>query len=169
MSMHRRAVVGALVFGVVAGCGARLAVAAPASMQFADVRVDTAQIAARGLPNYARRVAALAGPAARAALAPRLGGGRGAPILVLSLRLVQLTSDPSGSRDRFFGRDIPLDWIEGDAILLDARGREIKRTRFHTMSDASTIERISTPEGEDRRIARLAELFARWSISELGL
>lgn len=135
----------------------------------AAVRVDTGPIAARGLPNYANRVATIAAPAARRALADWLGGGKGAPTLVLSLSLVQLTSDPAGSRDRVFGRDQPLDWIEGDAILVDPRGREIRRKHIMTTNDPSMIERISTPSGEDLRIARLVDIFARWAPSELGL
>lgn len=168
MTINRRALIASFGLGLTAAPFAALPARAQATA-LGGVRVDTGPIAARGLPNYAARVAAIGAPAARRALADRIGGGKGAPSLVLSLSLVQLASDPGGSRDRFFGRDRPLDWIEGDAILVDGRGREIRRKRFHTTNDAGSVERISTPYGEDLRIARLVDIFARWSVSELGL
>jgi hypothetical protein len=135
----------------------------------AAVKIDTAPLVARGLPNYAKRIDAIALPAARAALAPHLTGGKGAPTLVLSLAMVDLAADPSGGHGRHGGGggDKPSDVIDGEALLVDARGKVLARTRIYTSNPAASIESISTPAGEDRRIARLVDLFARWAQTEL--
>ncbi|MBP0575258.1 hypothetical protein J8J27_31545, partial [Mycobacterium tuberculosis] len=83
---------GALVAGLVVALATGGGQAEAAPVTLAAVRVDTGPIAARGLPNYARRVAVLAQPAAQAVFQPQTGGGRDAPTLVLRLSLVQLTS-----------------------------------------------------------------------------
>jgi hypothetical protein len=135
----------------------------------AAVKIDTAPLVARGLPNWARRIDAIALPAARAILAPYLTGGRGAPTLVLSLAMVDLVSDPAGSRGRHGGGgERPSDTIDGEALLVDGRGKVLARTRVYTSNLAATIELMSTPAGEDRRIARLVELFALRAQSELS-
>ena len=53
-------------------------------------------------------------------------------------------------------------------VECDGRGKVLARTRVYTSNLAATIELMSTPAGEDRRIARLVELFALRAQSELS-
>ena len=55
MTLHRRAALGTLTFGLAAAAALGATAATPAA--FGAVHLDTGPIAARGLPNYARRVA----------------------------------------------------------------------------------------------------------------
>lgn len=168
MTIDRRAALGTLALGLVAGLIPRAASAAPGATALAGVHLDTRPIADKGLPVYADRVVRNGLGPVKATLADRLTGGRGAPTLVLSISLLNLASDPSG-RGRRGDATGAADWIEGDAILVDAKGREIASKHIVTTCDPSGVEKLGSDSGEDRRIGIACQTFAYWAVRELGL
>lgn len=165
MTIDRRALLGTLAFGLTAGLSGR-AFAAPTAL--AGVHLDTRPIAAKGLPVYADRVARLGRDPVSQTLAPYLTGGRGAPTLVLSIGLLNLASDP-GSSGKHGITTGSADWIEGDAILIDAKGHEIASKHIVTTADPTSVERYGTEAGESRRIGIACQTFAYWAARELRL
>jgi hypothetical protein len=159
------------VFLAAAAVAAVATPAAAATAGLAGVRVDTAPIAARGLPNYARRVAAASSAAATSALADRIRAGDSSlPTLVLRLDMVTLSSDVgSGRHSGQFGSDQQRDWIEGEAVLVDRRGRVLGSKRITTYEPATWHGNPDIMADEDVRIARVVQVFAYWAVRQLAL
>lgn len=130
--------------------------------RFRSVRADVSGLVERGLPNYAVKVEAMLKRSLAEAFADRLAPrDPTAADLVLFVDQIALTTEmssgvtafPMGSEDQFAGRI---------AITVGGR-REIRRFDVSRPPDSGPW---SAPEYEDRRLADLLRLAARWALRE---
>ena len=139
-------------------------------LRFRAVRVDASPLAAQGSPGYARRVEALVTPRVEAVFADRLGGGRGAPILVLRIDSLSLSGFAGFSRRRGGGNfNDQNDYLEGEGVVVGAGGNVLSRVPIlsalsPSYSGSAYIENI-----DDRRVSNIGWHFASWVKRKLSL
>lgn len=127
------------------------------------IRLDLDPLAARGLAGFADYVRPLLQQALGTAFAARLApGDRRAPVLVVSVSDVRLSSFVGGDGFRGLSGGGPQDYIEGVGTLLGSGGALISRTPILQATPASASGAWYLPDNERRRIATLARNFAYW-------
>lgn len=124
------------------------------------IRVDTGPLAARGLRNYAARVAAAAQPIVQREFADLITNDRSAPTAVLQIDTISLTSNPSGGVG--FGMNRETDDISGAGLLIGAGGAVISREPFWTSITPTGGQRGDVLVDEDRRMRALVAQLAAW-------
>jgi hypothetical protein len=167
--VSRRALLASLAGLSLAGCVAETAGPAPRIARFREVRVDTGPFAAKGVSNYAAKVAERLRIAVAAAFAGRLAPGEAsAPILLIEVSEVRLASYVGGASHGLFDRSGGEndDTMVGTLVLLSAKGRAIDRRRHFASSDAATAGDWRLPDNEDRRLDALCRLYAAWAVRE---
>lgn len=144
---------------------------APAIARFRAVLVDTSPFAAKGVSNYAARVADRLRVAAAEGFAGRLAPGEaGAPVLVLEVSTVRMAAFAGGrSHGGFglgdFGGDAD-DTMAGALVVRSAKGAVIDRRRHFASADAANAGDWRLPDNEDRRLDALCRLYVAWAVRE---
>ena len=167
--IDRRWFVAALALAPLGGCVGEAAKPAPRVARFREVRVDASPFAAKGVSNYAARVADRLRLAVTEAFAGRIAAGEaGAPVLVIEVSTVRLASyvggGSSGRFDRLSGD--ADDTMTGALVLTSAKGATIDRRSHYVTSDAAISGDWRLPDNEDRRLDALCRLYAEWAVRE---
>jgi hypothetical protein len=144
---------------------------APAIARFRAVEVDAGPFAAKGVPNYAARVAAATRAAVPATFAGRIDPtAKGAPVLTLEIASVKLAawtgSGRGSSFDRFGGSSDATDWIDGALVVRSASGAVIDRRPHIASLPSSSSGFWYDPENEEKRMRALAAAYAWWAAKE---
>ena len=131
--------------------------------RFRALRIDAAPMARKGVPNWTARIAAAVKAAAEPAFADLIDPrDRKAPVLTLEIDACDfpiwraLHDIPFGD----FGADEESDWIVGHVVY------GAVRRRVAVTSDARSAGAQYLPDVDQRRIDRLAALFAAWARRE---
>ncbi|MCE1236374.1 MAG: hypothetical protein LWW93_08450 [Hyphomicrobiales bacterium] len=131
--------------------------------RFRALRIDAAPMAKKGVPNWAARIAAAVKAAAEPAFADMIDpSDRKAPALTLEIDACDfpiwraLHDVPFGD----FGADDDSDWIVGHVVY------GAVRRRVAVTSDARAAGAQYLPGVDQRRIDRLAAIFAGWARRE---
>lgn len=135
----------------------------PPTPRFSDVRVDVRPLIAKGAGLQAETLAADLMAALRNTFAGRIGGHGPALVVVisdLSLRAY------AGSEGRLVG-NLQNDYLEGEALLVGAKGQVLGRHRQLTATPSSYGGAWYAPDFEARRLASIADIYARWLAREL--
>jgi hypothetical protein len=156
-----------------------LAPADIASLHFRAINVDTSAIAARSLPNYARRVHDAVLTRAREVFADRLAPGDSrAPTLVLRVESLTITGDGGfsrfrsrgGGRSRAAGAFADAnDYLEGEGLVVTSRGAVIGRYPVLSSLGASYSGSTYISGSDERRISNIGWHFASWVRRNMGL
>ena len=156
-----------------------LAPADIAGLHFRAINVDTSAIAARSLPNYARRVHDAVLTRAREVFADRLAPGDSrAPTLVLRVESLTISGDGGFSRfrSRSGGRSQAAgafadanDYLEGEGLVVTSRGAMIGRYPVLSSLGASYSGSTYISGSDDRRISNIGWHFASWVRRNMGL
>lgn len=168
-SPSRRAVLVGLALGPLAGCVEPASGTAPKVTRFREVRVDTGPFAAKGVRNYAAKVADRLRIAVAEAFAGRLApGDAAAPILVIEVSEVRLASYTGGGGHGMFDRSGGEgdDTMSGALVLTSAKGAPIARRRNFASTDPASGGDWRLPDAEDRRLDALCRLYATWAARE---
>jgi hypothetical protein len=165
--LTRRAVLSTLT--ALAAVPAIAAAAAPlAGTRFRDIRVDVAPLRASGNDIFADWIAAVLPGLLRQHFAAYLApGDRGAPTLVARIDDVILGEQDSNVGTA--GMDA-IDGIQGEGIVLDARGGELASYPLYCAIGAQTLNNL--PQQTDimrYRVEALASGFAQWLPGKMGL
>jgi hypothetical protein len=142
-----------------------------AGLYFRDVRVDTSTLAARGVPNYALRVAQAMGASARRTFADRITRDRNAPILVLRIDSVELAMGGGNGALRHHrgGGDSDHDFVEGAGLIIAPGGRILKQQPLLTALPSNSAGAWYQPDTDDRRLEALGGQFSQWMRRQLGI
>lgn len=137
----------------------------PPTAQFSSVRVDVRPLLAKGSGIQAEALAADLTTALRSAFAGRIGErGPGLVVVISSLSLRPYV----GGEGRLVG-NLQNDYLEGEALLIGARGQVLGRHRQLTATPSSYGGAWYAPDFEARRSASIADIYARWLARELPL
>jgi hypothetical protein len=120
---------------------------------------------ARGLGPYAEFIRAALLAETRRAFADRIG--RGGPRLVVRVTGVQLSSYGGGGGDRY-GGSINSDYLEGEALVVGARGEILARYPQLSATPAGSAAFWNDPQGERKRTLYLAQHYASWLRRTIG-
>jgi hypothetical protein len=170
MSLSRRAfLLGTAAFGAIALAGPSLAQFAPAAAahRFSSISVDVTPLHAKGLGAYAEFVRSALTAEMRRAFADRIGGP--GPRLVIRVNAVSLSAyagGGSGSRGRGGGGN--TDYLDGEALIVGARGEILARYPQLSATDAASGGAWYDPQSEQRRAQYLAHHYASWLRRTLG-
>lgn len=169
LGIDRRRFVAALALAPLAGCVGDAEKPAPRVARFREVRVDTSPFAAKGVSNYAVRVADRLRLAVAEAFAGRIAAGdAAAPVLVIEVGEVRLASYVGGGSHGLFDRSggDTDDTMSGTLLLASAKGATIERRRHFASTDAASAGDWRRPDNEDRRLDALCRLYAEWAVRE---
>lgn len=131
--------------------------------RFRALRIDASPMAKKGVPNWAARVAAAVKAAAEPAFADMIDPrDRKAPILTLEIDSCDFPIWRAWSEVPFgdFGADDDSDWIVGHVVF------GATRRRVAVTSDARDAGATYLPDVDQRRIDRVATIFAAWARRE---
>ena len=166
-TIGRRGLLGMLVGLPLAACVAETAPPSRRMARFREVRVDTSPFAAKGVSNYAAKVAGRLRIAVAEAFAGRLvPGDGGAPVLVIEVSEVRLASGVGGSSHGMFDRSESDDIMVGALVPTSAKGTVIERRRHFASNDAAAAGDWRAPDNEERRLEALCRLYAAWAVRE---
>lgn len=162
----RRALLAALAFAPLGACAALTPQPALTTRRFRAIRIDVSPMVAKGVPNWAARVARALAPAARRAFADLVDpSDRKAPVLTLQIDAVDfaiytggLNTDPFGA----YGADGSTDWIDG-WIVFGGERRHVATSCSAALSGAWYL-----PDIEQRRLERIAAVFTQWARREFA-
>ena len=145
-----------------------LAAAAPASAE--PLRRASAEVAVGGLPAISAHIRRELPGRVRGELA-RLGIEGYPPGARLHLRITNVYRSSFGAGPGFGrfgggGSFAPHDTIEGEGLVLDARGRVLERRRVIANSPAGGVG--FAPGSEPRRVQALIETLAYWAPREFA-
>ncbi|NNM73083.1 hypothetical protein [Enterovirga aerilata] len=159
IGLDRRAMVAGLVAAAASGPSA-LAQAGPP--RFSAVIVDVGPLHARRLGPFADFLrSALQAELARA-FADRLGGGRGAPRLVVRIDGISMPSYVGREGGRFFGGGIQNDYLEGEALVVAPNGQILARHPQLSALPSNSGGAWYDERSEQRRVLALAAHYAGW-------
>lgn len=136
----------------------------PPTAQFSDVRVDVRPLLAKGAGVQAEALAADLTASLRKTFADRLSG-RG-PALVVVVSGLSLRAYVGGE-GRLFGGGGQNDYLEGDALLVGAKGRVLGRRHQLTATPSSYGGAWYDPRFEERRLTAIADIYAQWLARDL--
>lgn len=133
------------------------------------VTVDVSPLVDKGLPNYAEKVAALARPALARAFADILApNDRAAPTVTVTISEIHLTAAQGSSGGGFLDGPGADDQIVGRLETSAANGLPVLgRPLFATRSPADAGPWY-LPDIDDRRLAKLVDLYAIWARREFS-
>ena len=155
--LKRRTVLAGMAAAAFANPGA----AQDGRAHFSGVVVDVSPLRAQGLGLYADAVGSAVRRALAQAYADRIGG-RG-PRLVVRITGVSLRSYVGGGSSRFgFGSGMQNDYLEGEAMVVGARGEILARHPQLSALPSSSGGAWYDPASESRRLTALAEHYAGW-------
>jgi hypothetical protein len=161
----RRALLAALSLAPLGACAQILPDPRLPRRRYRDVRIDVAPMVAKGVPNWADRVANALRPAVRAEFADMVDPhDRKAPLLTLEIDAVnfpiytggRLDLDPLGA----YGADAVTDWIDG-WIVDGATRRHVAVTSAAGLAGPWYLADI-----DQCRLERVARVFAGWARRE---
>ncbi|MDK9697228.1 MAG: hypothetical protein OEL76_12625 [Siculibacillus sp.] len=168
-TIDRRALLGALAGLPLAACVAESSKPATRVARFREVRVDAGSFAAKGVTNYAAKVADRLRIAVAGAFAGRIApGDAGAPVLVIEVAQVQMAAFVGGASHGTFDNSAGDndDTMIGALVLLSGKGAVIERRRHFASTDAASSGDWRLPDNEDRRLDALCRLYAAWAARE---
>jgi hypothetical protein len=136
--------------------------AAPfAAARLAGVRVDVQPLIAQGNGLQAEALRSDLLAALKDDFADRLGG-RG-PVLVVRIKGLSMNPYVGGGGGRHgFGGGSQSDYLDGEALLIGARGEVLARHPQLSALPASSGGAWYDPESERRRVTAIAEHYAGW-------
>ena len=144
----------------VAAEGAALAQAAPP--RFSAVLVDIGPLQAKGLGPFADYVRSALQAELGKAYADRLGGGRGAPRLVVRIDGISMPAYVGREGSRSFGGGISNDYLEGEALVVAASGQILTRHPQLSALPSNSGGAWYDERSEQRRVVALAAHYAGW-------
>lgn len=150
----RRALLAGLALAPLAACATTEA-PLPANLRIRSVHIDTAPLAARGLPTWADRIRTVAEASARTVFAGRDPAGVDVTLVADQAWLATYT----GGGALPFDDDPPTDWIEGWIVLSAARGAAPRRLRLYSSSHAADSGPWYAPDIDRLRLERLAHVW----------
>lgn len=152
-----------LLLGAVAGSAA--ASDFPATPLFSDIRVDVRPLLDKGAGLQAEALAADLTDALRKTFAGRIGG-RGPRLVVVVSSLSLRPYAGSGARPGF-GGNFQTDYMEGEALLVGAKGQVLGRHPQMTATPSSYGGAWYDPQFEGRRLSAIADIYAQWLARDL--
>ncbi len=158
-SPDRRSVLAGLAISVAAGSAA-LAQAAPP--RFSAILVDVGPLYAKGLGPFAAFVRAALQAELAKAFADRLGGGRGAPRLVVRIDGISMPAYVGREGGRSFGGGISNDYLEGEALVIAANGQILTRHPQLSALPSNSGGAWYDERSEQRRVVAIAAHYAGW-------
>lgn len=165
----RRAALASLT-ALAAAPGMALAGATQAETRFREIRIDVAPLRANGDNDFADWIAAVLPAALKKAFAAYLApGDRSAAILVARIEHIYIGPSHSGGWGASLTSDA-IDGIEGEGIVLNARGQQIASYPLYAAVGAETD--MNMPYQLDimrGRVETLAQSFAQWLPGKMGL
>jgi hypothetical protein len=153
---------------VLAGALGALA-AGPALAQapgFGGIEVDVRPLAAKGGGLAADLLRQVVTQEARAVFADRIA--RGGPRLVIVLTSLQMTAYAGEGSGRWGGAGGGSDYLDGEALLLGARGEVLSRTPQLFAQPANAGGAWFDPDSERRRVVMLGRNYVAWLRRTLG-
>lgn len=162
-----------IVLGAAAAVATSGALAqSPPASRLSRVTVDVSALEAKGLGPFARLLAAATRDALQAQFADRLGTP-GAPALVVrltSLLMPSFTGSDAivGGGGRFGSGGASHDYLEGEALIVDARGGVLDRYPLLTNLPSSYAGAWYDPQIDRKRLVALSAAFASWVRRRFG-
>ena len=152
---------------LLAGAAASIACASTALAQagaprFSSIVVDVRPLKAKQLGPFADFVRAALQAELERAYADRLGGGRGAPRLVVRIDGISMPAYVGRDGGRFFGGGVPNDYLEGEALVVAPNGQILARHPQLSALPANSGGAWFDPASERRRVVALAAHYAGW-------
>lgn len=160
-ALSRRAALAALAFGL-AGIAATPATAQSFGGTYRAIVVDTSQLESLGGRFSAGYIKRQLGVELPRAFAGRIGGGPGAPTLVVRVKAISLgaSTGAHGGSGRSGGGD--SDYLEGDALVVAPGGAVLARVPLLSAVPSSSVGAWYSPDIDPRRVAYLCSHFAGW-------
>ncbi len=146
----RRTVLAGLALAPLAACASTEA-PLPANLRIRSVRIDTAPLAARGLPTWAERIRTIAEASARTVFADRAPAGVDITLVADQAWLASY----NGGGALPFDDDPPTDWIEGWIVLSATQGAAPRRLRLYSSTFAADSGPWYAPDIDRLRLERL--------------
>lgn len=146
----RRSFLAGLALAPLAACAGTEA-PLPANLRIRSVRIDTAPLAARGLPTWAERIRTIAEASARTVFADRDPTGVEVTLIADQAWLASY----NGGGTPPFDDDPPTDWIEGWISIAGARGTPPRRLRLYSSTWAADAGPWYAPDIDRLRLERL--------------
>lgn len=142
--------------------------AAPGFGRFASVQVDVRPMLALGAGAQAEALRSDLTVALRRAFADRIGGrGPGLVVVVRGLSLNPYAGSQGGGGRGSLGGGGSNDYLDGEALLVGAKGQVLARHPQLSVLPASSGGAWYDPASERRRIAAIAEQYAQWLVRML--
>ena len=157
--LDRRAIVAGLA--AVAASGSVVMSQAEQS-RFAAVLVDIGPLQAKGLGPFADYVRSALQAELGKAYADRLGGGRGAPRLVVRIDGISMPAYVGREGGRSFGGGISNDYLEGEALVVAPNGQILTRHPQLSALPSNSGGAWYDERSEQRRVVALAAHYAGW-------
>lgn len=152
---------------LLAGVAASIACASAAFAQagaprFGSVVVDVRPLKAKQLGAFADFLGSVLQAELSRAYADRLGGGRGAPRLVVRIDGISMPAYVGRDGGRFFGGGVANDYLEGEALVVAPNGQVLARHPQLSALPANSGGAWFDPASEQRRVVALAAHYAGW-------
>ena len=142
---------------------------AAAALRLSSIRVDAAPLADKGLPRFAAVLTDTLSARLRETFADRLGGGRGAAVLVARIDDLQLgPAGGNGGRRGGRGGDVDNDYMDGAGLILEGRTL-LSSTPLLVSLPTSYSGAYYLPDIDARRVDSITRQFAYWLRREMGL
>ncbi|SDM47634.1 hypothetical protein SAMN05216360_102203 [Methylobacterium phyllostachyos] len=150
---------------LLAAAGSAAADDFPPTAQFSDIRVDVRPLRDKGAGLQAEALAADLTEALRKNFSDRIGG-RGPRLIVVVSGLSLRPYAGSGARPGL-GGNFQTDYLEGEALLVGAKGQILGRHPQMTATPSSYGGAWYDPQFEGRRLAAIADIYAQWLARDL--
>jgi hypothetical protein len=137
----------------------------PATAQFSDIRVDVRPLRDKGAGLQAEALESDLTEALRKTFAGRIGG-RGPRLVVVISGLSLRPYAGSGGR-LGYGGNFQTDYLEGEALLVGAKGQVLGRHPQMTATPSSYGGAWYDPQFEGRRLSAIADIYAQWLARDL--
>jgi hypothetical protein len=157
--LDRRSMVAGLAAAAASGSAVMGQAARP---RFSAVLVDVGPLHAKQLGPFADFVRSALQAELAKAYADRLGGGRGAPRLVVRIDGISMPAYVGREGGRFFGGGISNDYLEGEALVVAPNGQILTRHPQLSALPSNSGGAWYDERSEQRRVIALAAHYAGW-------
>lgn len=137
------------------------------AVRFSKITVDVAPLRAKGVGPMADRVQELVGAALAREFAGAVVADRSAPVLVVRIDSIQLSTNLS-SADRTHGANLTVtDYMQGEGVVVSG-GRAVAQYPVLGAYENVLGPTVMYPQAFDRRLRDLSAFYAGWMRRKVG-